>query len=268
MPRSSHPIFTQQHVCHWVHRCLATAIITLGLTLLSPLTHAETPSAEKPWYQVELYVFRQPVAPSTELWPPKDDVSFFSDTAFLTIDPVPMANALIAYQQLPGEWVHSSTVRSTLRKSGRYQLLYEAAWRQPIVDSKDAKTIYLSGGKRQANYSELEGTLRLHKSRYLHVDAHLILGRYEEQRVPINTMESLPLGSADRATPTRSRFKLLEGAPSAQPAEANIDEPSEYRVVPVEIFELKQSRRMRSGELHYMDHPKLGLLIQVHRVKS
>ena len=30
--------------------------------------------------------------------------------------------------------------------------------------------------------------------------------------------------------------------------------------------ELKQSRRMRSGELHYFDHPLFGLLVRIDKV--
>ena len=29
------------------------------------------------------------------------------------------------------------------------------------------------------------------------------------------------------------------------------------------LFRLTQTRRMRSGELHYLDHPLFGLLVQV-----
>ncbi|MEX1056757.1 MAG: CsiV family protein, partial [Natronospirillum sp.] len=34
------------------------------------------------------------------------------------------------------------------------------------------------------------------------------------------------------------------------------------RYVPVESALFKENRRMRSNELHYIDHPRLGLIIQ------
>ncbi|MDF4825758.1 CsiV family protein, partial [Vibrio parahaemolyticus] len=32
-------------------------------------------------------------------------------------------------------------------------------------------------------------------------------------------------------------------------------------------YRLDQKRRMRSGETHYLDHPLMGMIIQVRRVQ-
>ncbi|MEJ2670094.1 MAG: CsiV family protein, partial [Gammaproteobacteria bacterium] len=281
----------------WVSSRIATVLSSLCLSLFGTIGHTQpdetfttieaqsipqAPSTQtqtqtktpESWYQIELYIFRQPAVSTTELWPPKENISFFSETAFMTIDPVPMANALIAYQQLPTDWLQTPNLRSALHNSRLYRILYEAAWRQPILADQEAKTIYLSGGKQQANYSELEGTLRLHKSRYLHLDAHLLLGRYEEKLMPIEMGNSEHIGSADHtprvshnltandtmpidATNTQSLDSATNIALTDPLSSSDGNTAMEYRVVPIEIFELKQSRRMRSGELHYLDHPKM-----------
>nr|WP_269808628.1 CsiV family protein [Enterovibrio nigricans] len=36
----------------------------------------------------------------------------------------------------------------------------------------------------------------------------------------------------------------------------------------LEPYAFKQKRRMRSGEVHYLDHPLMGLIIQVTRVEK
>ncbi len=37
--------------------------------------------------------------------------------------------------------------------------------------------------------------------------------------------------------------------------------------MPAGYMQLHESRRMRSGELHYLDHPKLGILVRIDPVQ-
>ena len=43
------------------------------------------------------------------------------------------------------------------------------------------------------------------------------------------------------------------------------DNPSAHLAAPdtSQYMQLKQSRRLRSGDLHYIDHPKMGVIVQV-----
>ncbi|MFO7592486.1 MAG: CsiV family protein [Pseudomonadota bacterium] len=41
-----------------------------------------------------------------------------------------------------------------------------------------------------------------------------------------------------------------------------------YRETEEHVYRLEQSRRMRSGELHYLDHPVLGIAIEVRRAEA
>lgn len=223
-------------------------------------TQAARPAIPQgPWYQVELYIFRQPASKSNELWPIKDPIDFASSTGFMTIDPVPMDSGDIPFQQMAMKDIQSYDIGQRLIESRNYEMLYKAAWRQPFVDRATAPTVFISAGNPQAsNRRELEGTLRLHKGRYLHVDAHLVLGKYEEHFQEI---------VATQAQPTDSTYQ------SSYPSQSNsYDLPETLVTTPgviaLEMFELKESRRMRSGELHYLDHPKFGMLIQINRIKE
>ena len=57
---------------------------------------------------------------------------------------------------------------------------------------------------------------------------------------------------------------------SAWQAGETLDEPEQVdsAFLVRQIVTLKQSRRMRSGEVHYLDHPRLGVLIQVQSHKA
>lgn len=98
----------------------------------------------------------------------------------------------------------------------------------------------------------LDGTLRVHRARYLHVEADLLYYR------PLDGDTSVAPASGD--------------APDAAPM---LDSPdtaliehllAEDDVAP-RLFRLTESRRMRSRELHYLDHPLFGMLVEVWPVE-
>lgn len=79
---------------------------------------------------------------------------------------------------------------------------------------------------RTAEGWELEGTLRFYQSRFLHVEVELLLREPPLRRV------------------------------GAQDAEGSV--PKAYRI--------SESRRIRSGQIDYFDHPKFGALVLVNAV--
>jgi hypothetical protein len=80
----------------------------------------------------------------------------------------------------------------------------------------------------------VDGTLRLVVSRYLHAEVDLL---YRD-----------PSPDAETRTYRRPGLLVPEGAERQLPAG----------------FRLETSRRMRSGEIHYIDHPRFGVLVFVN----
>jgi hypothetical protein len=129
----------------------------------------------------------------------------------------------------------NSIARSISRSSG-YRLLGHQAWRQPMTDEVDATPILLQLGDQLDGLFEIDGTLRLYRSRYLHVITDLWFTR------TLAANESQPL--VDQA----SLEALLQ-----QPAPTTVSMP------------MRHSRRMRSATLHFIDHPQFGMLIKIDR---
>lgn len=233
-----------------------------GLETLDTPQAARPPLPEGPWYQVEVYIFRQFSGKTNEFWPPKEPVNFAADFGLMTVDPVPMEAGDVAFQQVTMKDIESYDVGQLLVESQSYEMLYKAAWRQPFVGRNDAPTVFISGGNQQtSNRRELEGTLRLHKGRYLHVDAHLVLGKYEEH---FKEIIANPTPAAQNSALNANNTLSAQGG-GFDNSDTLIAAPE---VIALEMFELKESRRMRSGELHYLDHPKFGMLIQINRIKE
>lgn len=200
------------------------------------------PSSAATWYTVEVIGFEHldDSALSTEHWP-SDPGAPDTDRA------VALAGGGSGGFRLLGSGsLRLREVASLLARSSRYRPVLHLAWRQPGFTRSEAREVYISSalpnpfrerGTRPAmngadgtasgllglagtrsDRAVLEGTLRLHRARYLHLEAD-----------------------------------MLHYRPRASAAEATA----------ASVFRLRESRRMRSGELHYFDHPLFGLLVVV-----
>ncbi len=148
---------------------------------------------------------------------------------------------------------NTSSLRSILRslnRSSNYAVLSHHSWIQPITN-EPTPVMVQSGGRYDDRY-ELEGTLSLSRSRYLHVTTDIWYTRFEPRNGARN--------------PRRKDFQTslpdetLKAYPELVEAEM---QRGLYR--PAGTHAMRQSRRMRSGELHYMDHPLFGIFIRVNR---
>ena len=138
-----------------------------------------------------------------------------------------------------------------ISESKTKRVILHTAWRQPGLDKHKALPIYFKrdvpappviedDSSSELNQAEslptiLEGILRVTLARYLHLEAELSL-----------------------------RNKLPETLNSDNPFEILDNENVRNSIEKQGIIHLKQKRRrIRSNELHYMDHPVLGILIHI-----
>jgi len=158
------------------------------------------------------------------------------------------------YQILSNADMDLIDIRSVLQRSARYQVLRHIAWYQPGVSHAAARPVRIQGGtdfSAQHQYQvpqsmsvdinkpidetqpilpvkQIDGTVKVALGRYLHFYTDLIFVR----PLPIQANEQVPEEQSDALSPF-----------------------TYYRV--------KSHRRMRSRELHYLDHPLLGILVQI-----
>ena len=92
----------------------------------------------------------------------------------------------------------------------------------------------------------LDGTLRVHRARYLHVEADLLYYR--------------PLDGDARAAPgdDAGAAPMLDSPDTGLIEQLLAEDDRAPR-----LFRLTESRRMRSRELHYLDHPMFGMLVEI-----
>ncbi|MCG6869621.1 MAG: peptidoglycan binding protein CsiV [Gammaproteobacteria bacterium] len=224
--------------------CLLIALLT---TMPVPSVYGAGPD-----YQVDLVVFT--------FANPHDDERMVS-----TPDTPDTAGAIrLEERRLPEgfEAVPSSDsaiadVVATIKRSSRYRLLGHFIWRQPGMDRDTAPPVRVHGGNdyteavrrqylalpldhpmgdtrisRDTVFEQFDGTVTLGKGRYLHIDTDLV---YRQPEI---------VSVHDAATGAQTSRKELHQYP------------------------VRSHRRMRSGELHYIDHPLLGILVMVTRLQG
>ena len=139
-----------------------------------------------------------------------------------------------------------------LETSAKYRILKHVAWLQPGFDKENAIPVHITAGidysskfgklspatdasssqpePKKDPVHELDGTVKIVLGRYLHVFTDLVYRR------PFKTD---PENEPDTAG---QDFTLAE-------------------------FSLKTHRKMRSQELHYIDHPWFGILVKIFPVE-
>jgi len=168
--------------------------------------------------------------------------------------------------------------QNKLNKSSEYNILYYASWRQyGLEESKSfdidinelsnyhpgtqQKQINTNTGAQQSNNQELEvaentisGKIKVVLARYLHFYTELTYQRVLDE--PLDEKEDTGFDSASLETDeNKNTFSVSDTTlENTKPAIA-------YQVLPITTH-----RRMRSKELHYIDHPLVGILVQINPV--
>lgn len=153
------------------------------------------------------------------------------------------------------------------------QLLWHKAWIEPIGEKDNAivhpVNIHLAPEANRLNQDlNLSGSFSLYLSRYLHIRSNLVM---QHSRVG-HPSELVDPDSEDVESETSQSLDALISELSkeaenelAEYADDNIElaEEPETVLIPVRAGHIQLQRRMRSTELHYIDHPMLGVIVRV-----
>ncbi len=202
-----------------------------------------------------------------------------------------------AFQLIAPEELRLTDAWKSLEKSGAYRPLLHIGWVQPGFPAEEARLVHVrndnaalgaitvnadadaaagegtpeetvptfDGGvgdapslssridfARDPSRVALDGTLRVHRARYLHVQADLLYYR--------------PVEGDGGAPPSNLNDPATIPAPDSSDT-AYIEQLLAEEDVTPRLFRLTESRRMRSRELHYLDHPLFGVLVEAWPVE-
>ena len=172
-----------------------------------------------------------------------------------------------------------------------YNVVFHEAWRFEADAGGEDPWIHISAGKRLDDRSEIEGSLRFYKSRFLHVETDLWRLKFVSQDSLVDTLtvklpdipnfqlaiedspeqqwqipvlpeyltdlnaesELVNIGSVDHAL----EALVLDEVEDQQ----NLSDINQYPIA--EIWPIKQSKRIEESSVYYLDHPELGIMLTI-----
>jgi len=264
-----------------------TRLSALTLALASALA-SHVSLAQERWFQVEVVAFSRSAPDQQEQWPTniklgyplnlielKDPNAPATPTPSTTEDEQPIAAAAPDLARAPFFLLPASERKLTrqanaLSRNGSYQVLFHETWRQPIGGARNAPSIFIHGGSTYGQHTELEGSITFSLPQLLQINTRLWLTRFEPNygQEPGNwpTLPKTPAQlRAELAVETSEPDNLFGNNWLATPepiaATSGMDATEPY--LPQRIVLQEEERRIRQGELHYIDHPILGIVIQI-----
>ena len=248
------------------------------------------------WYQVELIVFSHPAGNDAEQWDATPNLAYPSASRLLADEvstPVvisqpeqaaptaPLQPA--AFTILPSSQQALRNKAAAIQRSSRYQILFHEAWNQQMTDQANALPIVLDRSGDGGAWPELQGTIKLYVARYLYLETNLWLNTRGEYLPGSWRMPAPPIGPSSlifEAPEPELELELEQPQRETITADPAIDLESQRvpstlititkraeTLEPIYPFRhavrLHQTRRMRSGEVHYIDHPMLGVIVKI-----
>jgi hypothetical protein len=194
-----------------------------------------------------------------------------------------------------------NNIANALARRNTYRVLFHEAWRQELIQG-EPESIFIDGGEQIGEHKELEGYIELSVNRYLHLKSNIWRTRFElnygqqtEYWPKLPSQPELPYfqqNAADAefiAENEQSLAAAIDTNISFDPLSSNtntsfglstnnnattgdwratsentaLTEIEKQPYVIKSITTLRQQRRMRSEELHYIDHPELGIIVKL-----
>jgi len=134
-----------------------------------------------------------------------------------------------------------------INNSSEYEVLFYGAWRQAGLEEKKAFEINineLNNTHKTKSVNTITGNFKLVLARYLHIYNQL---NYE-RKANINEFDTDATNPVANGEQTETLNEII--------------------ISDNEIYPMNSHRRMRSKELHYIDHPLVGMLVQVNPVEK
>lgn len=168
----------------------------------------------------------------------------------------------------------------------RYRVIFHEAWQQTFTATEKAPSVVINGGDVFDGRSELGGSIRLSINKFIHLDTNLWLAKFSPNLGQAQHWPMPPTAPRPREEKTEEpawEFEEFQ-APTIGITEESLNRlddkyrfdasrvlnesyalahTEQFNFLPQTVYSLKQSRRMRSKELHYIDHPRFSIIVRI-----
>lgn len=183
------------------------------------------PSPKHPWYKVHVIAFKQPtnLAQHESLAGTVRELENAKRGVYLnSLGPK-------AFTSITADDAEFNAMAARIRRN--YKVIYQQSWFQPSLGGRRSRAVAIRSNAKVGDRSQLEGTIELKVSRYIHTD-----------------------------------FNLRLNQPAAATSQTEFSDESMNGDGTTGLL-LSENRKMRSGQVHYIDHPAYGIVIKIVPVR-
>lgn len=163
---------------------------------------------------------------------------------------------------VPRKDLYLSSAADRLERSGRFKVLAAAGWVQSFPPDYKGEKMRVAVGDwmEQAQQREIEGYISIDRLRFLHVT--VALNHWQPAPSAPAVAEGAGTAPTDqRAGTARSVSQPAHVAgPTGLPADSQMPGPAQESHKQLLTW-IRETRRMRSEEIHYLDSPTIGVLV-------
>lgn len=261
------------------------------------IDESDTPATQN-WYQIEIIIFKNLSSDNEfeELWRPVNDLAYPLNLQYLRDPNNPeqqSISTLSSQQNTPNDKIADEATTENndvaipkltlldskerqlnesaggINRNPNYRVLVHQAWRQPLPPGSADSNIHIKGGTPFGDNSELQGWLSLKRTRFLHVSTELWLSQFSANYGQESNWPLLPIpfeeGMENPKNTSAETLVFGQNTTSNNSFGLNYKRLLDNEYIVERTAAMQQSRRMRSNELHYIDHPLFGMVIQVSR---
>ena len=200
--------------------------------------------------------------------------SCLSDNISVLVNKAQFNSAQTGFVLLDNSHLQLTAQRQSLKKHWLFKPLLHVVWRMPVYSRNKTRPLRIFAGKNLASTRlngqtgdikyiddkwEIDGNLKIYLAHYLYVDSQLIIRK--------RVMQDMPTQQQQEEKAVLDIVNSQNGAQVIRPNDViTLLKPTQQSVIKEVLFD--QNRRMRSGEIHYFDHPLMGMLIQIRKIKA
>ncbi|RLA03368.1 MAG: hypothetical protein DRQ47_05290, partial [Gammaproteobacteria bacterium] len=160
-----------------------------------------------------------------------------------------------------------SSDSNPFQKDGIFSVAYEQQQEQKQLSECDQQ-FQAEQQKRHTDVWQLDGSIKIYVERYLHLNTDLYLRLPAKKEIELGAIETSL--AADRLLDSLEQDEDQDTGFGWQFEDDFLQNEHEDTTVIQDVlnrYTMQQSRRMRSNETHYLDHPLFGMLIQIRPYK-
>lgn len=148
-----------------------------------------------------------------------------------------------------------NSINRDLAGSSEHRVLWHEVWRQPIQPRAQTPAIFVYGGELRGTHAELEGSLRLSDlGGKPTLDINLWLNSFGAVPQVVQTERQVEWKVPQLPLPLDELTVASPDVPPLMP----VEEPAI-----IAVWQLQQTRDLGAELLYYLDHPAIGVIIQL-----